>query len=476
MVQTYSETFKLSQLRLDQENYRFPAPVAGQREAIMAMINDQKQKLVRLAKDIMEMKAVSPGEPIWVTKDGKNRGMYIVLEGNRRVVALKLMETPSLADGTIVEKHFHNLSKLYAKHPIRELVATVYPSRDSAQPWIRRRHMSSSSGVGLERWGTYANARAAKAHGLKTPRFYSVIELLGNDSEEWQNIYAALDARWTTVDRVLGTEAMENTLGITFDVQKGVVRFGNGDTAAGKRLLLRMLSKMASADFDFADVERVGNRETFINQFADGAVKAKGKGKRAVTPTPASVPPSRSTTPKVSSIIPLPAAVVIRSSDSTRATLAPKHGNRVFRADGARLASLYKECQGINLSKNRNAAAFLLRVFIELSSEALLIRRNVPIPKKLRDKGRTKWSDIGIPLDTKISCVADYLDPKKNGKDFQQARLAVDPSSASAAFSTPTLHGYFHNLQLLPDPAALRSAWDAWEPYLRTIHTNLRTP
>ena len=39
--------------------------------------------------------------------------MFIVLEGNRRVASLKLMETPALADGTILEKHFKNLAKKY---------------------------------------------------------------------------------------------------------------------------------------------------------------------------------------------------------------------------------------------------------------------------------------------------------------------------------------------------------------------------
>jgi hypothetical protein len=100
----------------------------------------------------------------------------------------------------------------------------------------------------------------------------------------------------------------------------------------------------------------------------------------------------------------------------------------------------------------------------------------VPIPKQYRDRGKTKWSDIGIPLDVKISLVADYFDPVKTDKDFQQARLALDKTSGPAAYSIQTLHGYFHNLALMPDPASLRGAWDAWEGYLRIVHGDLRKP
>ena len=57
------ETFKLSELRLDEENYRI-GHVDGQRGAIHAIIDNQKHKLVNLAKDILAEGGISPGEPI----------------------------------------------------------------------------------------------------------------------------------------------------------------------------------------------------------------------------------------------------------------------------------------------------------------------------------------------------------------------------------------------------------------------------
>ena len=94
----------LSQLNLDQENYRL-GETANQRATIRALIEDQGKKLVNHAQDLVKL-GLSPGEFIWVTPDIKNAGMFVVLEGNRRVASLKLLETPSLADGTSAEKTF----------------------------------------------------------------------------------------------------------------------------------------------------------------------------------------------------------------------------------------------------------------------------------------------------------------------------------------------------------------------------------
>jgi hypothetical protein len=138
--------------------------------------------------------------------------------------------------------------------------------------------------------------------------------------------------------------------------------------------------------------------------------------------------------------------------------------------DGPRLNPLYRECRNLKVEHNENAAAFLLRVFIELSSEALLATKKVPIPPKF--KGKSDWADIGIPLGAKITCVADYLDPQKTNRSFQQARLAAQSSNRSY-YSVHILHGYFHNRKLIPAALDLKRAWDAWEAYLHELHSAL---
>ena len=89
---------RVTDILLDTGNYR-TGKQDDQREAIKALIDEQKNKLVNLAKDIIE-NGLSPLETVMVyaVPDQKNR--YIVVEGNRRVAAIKLATQPDLAADT----------------------------------------------------------------------------------------------------------------------------------------------------------------------------------------------------------------------------------------------------------------------------------------------------------------------------------------------------------------------------------------
>lgn len=449
------KTIKLSELRLDQQNYR-TGPQTTQRNAIRAIIDDQKQLLVNLAKDLLDV-GPSPGEPVWVAPDPSYPEIYTVLEGNRRVAALKLLETPALADGTVVEDDFNTLSKSYAEKPVDELEAQVFANREEALPWIRRRHMTSVSGVGTQAWKPMAKGRANREHGIGAPRSLAVFELLEDESDEWAQIIQALDNRWTTVDRVLDTKPLKEKLGVTIEAKTGTISFENGNHEAGKRLLLEILNQMASPSFKFSDVENLTDREKFLEKFSNKSVKISPAAKQSAPLKPQV--PSPATTPAPKPKLDL----------NSRTTLAPKTGTRTFQVNGVRLNSLYKECRTLVVQGNENAAALLLRVFIELSSEAILVEKNTPIPHSFTKKGKTLWDDFGINLATKIGCVLELLDPSGKSKQYQQIRVALDPTTQSPS-SISTMHGYFHNRDMKPDAILVKEAWDAWELYLSSLH------
>ena len=84
----------LDKIKLDQENVRFGNDVAqNQREAIKLMLSapEDAKKLLRLAEHIAEH-GLDPTELQLVTPD--DDGNFIVLEGNRRLTALKLLQRP----------------------------------------------------------------------------------------------------------------------------------------------------------------------------------------------------------------------------------------------------------------------------------------------------------------------------------------------------------------------------------------------
>ncbi len=473
------EAFKLTELRLDHKNYRIGA-AASQRDAIAAIINDQQDKLVNLAEDLLAL-GLSPGEPVWVTRDTDTPGMYIVLEGNRRVAALKIMEAPALAAGTVVEKAFSALAGQFSEKPIRQIEALVFATRDEAKPWQRRRHMTSVSGVGLQGWKPLAKARANRDQGAKAQRFLAVVDYLQDDSDEWAGLADVLDPKWTTVDRVLNASTLSTVLGISINPKTGIIVFENGKEEDGRSLLKRVLRGIAAPEFRFSDIESDRDREAFIARFADFAVKVK-EGGNAASPNSGVEPPSGVAPSTDQPKLPLepqppgqPAAqpkataapFKTKPIPAPRGTLAPRTGGQTFSVKGDRLNGLYRECRVVVVKNNENAACFLLRVFIELSSEALLEEKGIPIPPSV--KGRSNWDDTGIPLAVKVNAVLGVIDDTGKSKTLAQVRVACDPKS-TASFSISTLHGYFHNRHMKPDSMAIIDAWDAWEIYLQQLH------
>jgi hypothetical protein len=144
----------------------------------------------------------------------------------------------------------------------------------------------------------------------------------------------------------------------------------------------------------------------------------------------------------------------------------------VLHVTGKRLNPLYRECREIVVEDHKNAASFLLRVFIELSTEAFCLKMKPPRTQWMKDKGFKTWDQRGIRLDDKIEAALTLLDPAQKDRRLDQARLALNRASP-ASYTVKTLHGYFHNLEFVPDPREIKHAWDAWESYLLVINDKL---
>ena len=232
----------------------------------------QRQDVVNLAIDLLDY-GPSPGEPIWVTADPRDPGRQVVLEGNRRVCALKLMDNPRLADQTVVASQFTDLAKQFANKPIRTMEAALFPTRQDAQHFIDLRHMRGRDGVGLEKWRSLAKERSQPGWSGRVRRSLFTLDYLDDDTDEFGDVGAVIEAKSTTVDRVLNNPAMRNVLGVNIDPKTRTITFENGDEIAGRRLLRDLIGDMARPDFQFSNVRDKEDRERFIGRFADRSVK-----------------------------------------------------------------------------------------------------------------------------------------------------------------------------------------------------------
>lgn len=142
----------ISALLVDDKNPRLPQPNLGQRDAQRAIADDQQRKLVKLAEDIVAFGLNLAELPIVMQqKDDLHR--YIVLEGNRRLVALRALENPEWLGGVFpapLLSKMRELSRAYLMNPIESAQCLVVKDREEASHWIELRHSGGQlEGAGL---------------------------------------------------------------------------------------------------------------------------------------------------------------------------------------------------------------------------------------------------------------------------------------------------------------------------------------
>ena len=132
------QSAKVSDLLHDLDNPRY-AGLDSTRKAIQTIFEDQGKKLVALADDIVTS-GLDPTARILVIPS-QDTDKFIVVDGNRRLTALKLLSSPTLIDsfGTVNEllrKQFHKLAKEFNRVDFETVLVWVCENRDEANRWI----------------------------------------------------------------------------------------------------------------------------------------------------------------------------------------------------------------------------------------------------------------------------------------------------------------------------------------------------
>lgn len=143
----HEQTIKVTDLHLDQENPRF-LPVNSQREAIDAMLADQGEKIATLALDVFQ-NGLNPSAKLIIFKEGAH---FVDGDGNRRLTALKILETPALADAfPKIRKRIDAILKRPGLVPT-EVGCVVFSDRNAARHWISINHGGEQEGRGQITW------------------------------------------------------------------------------------------------------------------------------------------------------------------------------------------------------------------------------------------------------------------------------------------------------------------------------------
>ena len=205
----------LDELLLDLKNPRFDG-LANQRDALEKIVQSQGAKLVNLAEDIVA-EGMSPAHRMLVMKaKGKGDTGYIVMDGNRRLAALRVLANPAVLEGMsnvgdITAQRLRKLAKDFDLAKIQPFDVFICKNEAEARHWIEAIHTGENEGRGVVSWDGIATARyRGNNASLKVLDF---IKAAGKLSEEEQ---AALERfPITNLDRLLATPEVRELLGLT---------------------------------------------------------------------------------------------------------------------------------------------------------------------------------------------------------------------------------------------------------------------
>lgn len=173
----------LAQLRLDPSNPRLPPDVQGSSQLELARYIDAQYDPLRVARSITAH-GYFRSEPL-ILIESEDTGTFIVVEGNRRLVALlglsdsevrQSFEDPEVWDALATE------AQLPEKYP-----AVLAASRKDVAPIIGYRHIS-----GIEPWDPLAKARFVAAlvdDPVSPTSFEDVASIVGESAGDVRSLY-----------------------------------------------------------------------------------------------------------------------------------------------------------------------------------------------------------------------------------------------------------------------------------------------
>ena len=173
-------------LEFDKENPRLPTSVRGADDSIILNYLATKTSIENLMSSIGE-NGFFLGEAI-VVIPGES-GKFTVIEGNRRLAALKL-----LGDPTLVGRRSVSRAAQEAAHKPNEVPVYMVQSREDTLQYLGFRHIS-----GVQRWDPLAKARYLKSlfdrtQGEPHQRYRSVAREIGSTSPSVRRNLDALAA------------------------------------------------------------------------------------------------------------------------------------------------------------------------------------------------------------------------------------------------------------------------------------------
>lgn len=447
MSRINKKPIKIANLLLNVDNPRFDT-TANQREAVGTIISELSKKMMVLIQSII-VDGLNPSELTMVTST-KKTGKYKVLEGNRRIAALKLIHNPNMFKDKY--KSFTNgLKKIlrnYHGNKINEVDCVIFTNEEEANRWIKLKHTGENNGKGVVSWDAQQVGRFDARVGGKESVGLQAINFLKNFDDK--DINEKLQKTpITSFERLLTDRYIQSVLGL--EINNGLLETNLVREEITKGLL-KIVGDLASKKIKVKDIYTKDDRRNYVSSFKEKDVP--NPRKLAENTWYLNSPYKRKSKPKKKA----------KPQPTERVYLIPP--NCMLDVDETKANKIYRELRNLEVEKFKHAVSVLFRVFMELSVDKFVEKYRLPtIYQSSKDKK--------LSLRAKLKNVIEYMTSNGMATNSELKGARTVTQGTDNMFSMDTFNDYVHNRYFSPTIDALTTGWDNIQIFMQKLWENV---
>lgn len=454
------EDIPISNLLLDAENPRLGS-VTDQAAALERLVVIRPDHLRNLAKDIAEM-GLHPGIDFLVYPNGD--GKFVVLDGNRRLAAIKLLTQPESAPSAWTPI---DTEETVDAESLGTMRCTIFESREEGRPWVERMHTGQMGGIGVVQWPPIAQHHFSPRNDQRGRGAAALAWLSSRTETSAAEIHAAIEKvenEITTFGRFVQTTAVRPILGYRFNGSELEPSDGVSEDVLYGRLIAAVKDLASGKDVnDLRDQEQriayahslAGSTPDQIPESKPDVGQAPKEPKRPVNEKPrADTEPVKNggqgdtgKPPKT----PKPKKPIIPTQKFVLELPLPE----VFKP---RIIRISEELCRLNVHETPNAVAVLLRLLIEMTTEQCRRLESLPKNGELNDH---------------IQKVINRVQTQQDQQDKVFHGLLVSLQDPNDRDHTKNFNQHVHNVEYHPVPTDLINTTHAYLPFFRRVGERL---
>jgi len=412
------KTIPLDRILLDTENPRHPK--FGTQEEAVAYLCAQ-EKIDILADDIVYFQGLIPAQTPIVIPSEDRPGYFIVLEGNRRICALKLLSNPDLAPQNYRQKFQQLKAKMSGTSEI-EVIVTTDPAL--AKEWRRRIQGGEQGGKGPRSWGAEEKIRDNQNHPKR-----STLDLL--DQAQRQGFINSQHRRGkiSVLDRYLSNRKFRAALGYQKNEQ------GIGTHIYPKEDFHARLKKVME---DLRDRKFIAQAKTKdIEEYADNLAQQVQISGEQIAPVQIDPSPPPSLPQESQNSVPA------SSRKRNRLPREERISKLLKNLDNEKMETLYESlCKIVLHDKNTPLLTVGVSIFLEtLAKNAFPEKPNTRTFREIYDNNRIKGL-LDMPSNDKshkaVRNTLDQIDKESNNIKHHKTAAHYNPNQLKTYMETLT--------------------------------------